>query len=270
MSAAAAATVAAWGALAESLAADAALLFNAVNGLSGQYGRYAVGGLATPLPATATVESVIAAATSNRAALAAAVAAAILAAQSLDPTGVECGAAVFAVAQALQAAANDPADQIRLLTALADFFPVPLAAMAPVGLAVAAITVATASLCRRAALITLAVATSLYQPSSYDDALTQQTNVCALFDAESLVAADAGDENSYMNLRALRAAVAQDLAKRGSQLPQLITVTTGLPMPALALAWRLYQDADRTMELIGRADPPCPLFMPTSFQALAS
>jgi hypothetical protein len=39
-------------------------------------------------------------------------------------------------------------------------------------------------------------------------------------------------------------------------------------MPSLAEAWTLYQDTPREPGLVASADPPHPLFMPTSFPAL--
>ena len=53
---------------------------------------------------------------------------------------------------------------------------------------------------------------------------------------------------------ALRAAVIADLTARSGDLAQITTVTTAEPMPALALAYRLYGDATRYDDLVARAD----------------
>ena len=63
--------------------------------------------------------------------------------------------------------------------------------------------------------------------------------------------------------------MALDLAVRGAQLPLLVEVTTPVSMPSLAEAWTLYQDTTREPQLVASADPPHPLFMPLSFDALA-
>lgn len=175
-------------------------------------------------------------------------------------------ASIAALTESLRATANDPADQIRLLSSLAVFAPAP----APGQVSTISLATSTSALCRRAALVSLARACALYQPSSANDAETVELAVTALFDAEITVAADGGDLPTYAALRDLRAAVALDLNTRGAQLPQLVTFTFGVPMPALALAYRLYQDATRSDDLVARADPVHPAFMPTSFQALAS
>jgi len=61
----------------------------------------------------------------------------------------------------------------------------------------------------------------------------------------------------------------QDLALRAQQLPQLVGYARPSPPAALALAYRLYQDATRAMQLVALNDAPHPLFMPLSGQALA-
>jgi prophage DNA circulation protein len=97
-----------------------------------------------------------------------------------------------------------------------------------------------------------------------------RNQVLALMDADILLAADAGEQDAYDALRALRAAVSQDLTTRGVTLPALVTVTTPQPEPSLALAWRLYQDTRREPGMVARADVIHPLFMPTEFEALSA
>lgn len=176
------------------------------------------------------------------------------------------GNGLIAVTEALRLTANDPADQVRLLSNLAAFTPAGITGPSGLG----TMTTATGALCRRAALASLATACAAYEPSSYDDAITVKASVVALFDAEITIAADAGDTASYGALRDLSAAVADDLDARGADLPHLQIVTENVPLPALALAYKLYRDATRAADLIARADPPHPAFMPVSFQALTS
>lgn len=181
----------------------------------------------------------------------------------------DVASAAQGLAAAVLAATTDPADGIRLLAELGNFTPADPTSAAPAGLAMAAMQGAMGDLCRRSALASLARASALYQPRSYDDAAQLRTQLCALLDAEGLSAADEGDDASYNALRSLRTAVAADLAKRGASLAPIVTVTLRAPLPALALAYRLYQDIGRTDELIGEGNPPHPAFMPTRFRALA-
>ena len=160
-------------------------------------------------------------------------------------------------------------EQIRLLAQLAAYTAPAPQATGTAGQAIAEVTNATAALCRRA-LISLARATASYAPRSYDDAVAIRDQVCGLLDAEIVYAADNGDTQAYLSLRRLRAAVVQDLNTRGAQLPRLMTVTRARPLPALVLAYELYQDTTRADELITRVNPPHPAYFPTSFQALSA
>lgn len=179
-------------------------------------------------------------------------------------------AGLFALTEAVRGACADPADAVRLLSELAGYAPAVAIAAAPIGAAIAAIQSATASLARRAALASLALACADYQPTSQDDALAVRADVTALLDAEIIAAADAGDGTSYAALRTLRAAVIADLTTRGAQLPRLTLVTSPVPMPSLVLSYRLYGDASRADELTARAGAPASLFLPTEFRALSA
>ena len=93
--------------------------------------------------------------------------------------------------------------------------------------------------------------------------------VTQLLDAEIQIAGAQGEDDVYTALRSVRAAVVQDLTARGADLAVLTTITTPRPMPALALAQRVYRDAGRTDELVAESDCIHPAFMPTSFRGLA-
>ena len=168
------------------------------------------------------------------------------------------------------AAIPNPADQLRLLTVLAGYSPAVPTATAPIGLAVATVQTAVAALIRRAALAALVRAAAAYQPTSYDDAVAQIDALTALFDSEAVIAADAGDSASYTVLRGLRTAVTADLIARGAGLPRLTTIANPAALPSLVLAYQLYGDATRSDDLIARADPVNPMFMPVSFVALSN
>jgi prophage DNA circulation protein len=172
------------------------------------------------------------------------------------------------LANALAASANDPADAIRMLLPLAGWTPPPMVGTGPVAVNARAAQDAIASNLRCAACAALAQATQAYGPVSYQDAMSVRRAVCDALDAEATRAGAAGRDATYQALRELRAAVALDLAVRGAGLAWLVEVETRQPMPSLAEAWTLYQDTPREPGLVASADPPHPLFMPTSFPAL--
>jgi prophage DNA circulation protein len=161
-------------------------------------------------------------------------------------------AAVYALADALRTATDDPADQVRLLASLA----------AAVGGAEPG-----EDLCRRAALIALARATAAYQPQTFEEASALRLFACGLLRAEEIRAADAGEDAVYDAFRALRLAVAEDLTLRAADLAHLRAVRTNAPVPALVLAHRLYADASRADEVTNYAAAPRPLFLPVQFLA---
>jgi len=169
---------------------------------------------------------------------------------------------------ALAAAANDPADAIRLLLPLAGWMPPPIGGTGPLAANATAASDAIASNLRCAACAALAGASAAYAPVSYQDAQSVRRAVCDALDAEATRSGDAGRDATYQALRELRAAVALDLAVRGANLAWLVEIDTRAPMPSLAEAWRLYQDTPREPGLVASADPPHPLFMPTEYPAL--
>lgn len=172
------------------------------------------------------------------------------------------------LATAVAAAANDPADAIRMLLPLAGWAPLPVGGTGPLAANQRAAQDAIAANLRCAACAALAQATALYRPASYQDAMSVRIAVCGALDAEATRSGDAGRDATYQALRALRAAVALDLAVRGANLAWLVEIETRVPMPSLAEAWTLYHDTPREPGLVASADPPHPLFLPTSFPAL--
>jgi hypothetical protein len=181
----------------------------------------------------------------------------------------EFGAAAAELANAIAAAMNDPADAIHLLLPLCQWVPSPLPGSGPLWAVAQQAQDALASNLRCAACAALAATSARYQPVSYQDAQSVRRLVCGALDDETLRAADAGRDATYYALRALRAAVALDLAVRGADLAVLVEITMSAPMPSLAAAWTLYQDTTREPQLVASADPPHPLFMPLEFPALA-
>ncbi|WP_295537393.1 hypothetical protein [uncultured Pseudacidovorax sp.] len=185
-------------------------------------------------------------------------------------TPTEFAGAAQAVAAALQAAAVDPADGVRLLATLADFSPAVATPASEIGAAMATMQTAEGALFRRAALVAMCRASADYQPASYDDAVTLRVRLAALLDAEIQRAGDDGSDATFAALRALRAAVVQDLTARGASLARMQQVEVAASLPAPVLAQRLYRDATRADDLVLQANPPHPAFMPRTFTALNS
>jgi prophage DNA circulation protein len=265
-------TVEGWAGLVLSYAQDATSLFNMLVNLPGNFGRYAggrtVGFASSALQAAtgATVASLISEGVAARAAVSAAVAALVDVAATADPKAT--AQAAQGAAAALLAATANPADAVRILSALVAYFPAQPTGPSVTGQAEAIVQRATGAMVRRAAYAALARATALYQPSSADDAATLRNSMADLFQAEIVVAGDAGDDATYSALRALRAAIIADLDTRGGKLPGLQVVNLNASLPAPVLAQKLYQDASRADELVIEADPVHPAFMPMTFSAL--
>jgi prophage DNA circulation protein len=233
------------------------------------YGRYAYGSLTTPLPAGTTVQSLQASLATQRALVASTTTAASAVAETYS-AAADMLDALAAVVEAMRAGITDPADQVRVLLGISAFqasyaTPIPGSQATSAGIVAAAMAAA----CRRAALVSLARASAAYQPVSYDDAVNIRTLVCAALDTEITAAGDAGEDDTYLAFKALRASVIRDLTSRGASLPTVVTVTTKMPLPSLVLAQRLYQDASRSDQIAAETGVPHPAFCPTTVQVLS-
>lgn len=184
-------------------------------------------------------------------------------------TPAEVATSAQALVAALASACIDPSDAVRLLSDLSTFTSDDATSGSVIGMAVGSMQVAMTKLLRRSAVISLARASSSYQPASYDDARTLRLAICEILDAEITTAGDAGEDATYSALRALRQAVVDDLTTRGASLSPMKTFNEAAPVPALVLAQKYYQDLEREDGLVVQANPVHPLFMPTSFRALS-
>lgn len=265
---------------AQSLVNDATNLYHYVQALPGTFGRL-FGANVVRSGRTASVASLIAQGAVGRASVTQAGNAMVAAGLGLvqaasagapaDKAQASLDAytkTAHALAAAVAAAAPSPPDAVRLLLNLLRTV---RAASIPTASTPAAVTMAGASydLFRRALVIALAQAAARYQPTSYDDAVAIRAQVVQELDTEIGVAGDKGQDATYNALRALRAAIANDLARRGANLAHLAGVTMPQSMPSLLLAQRLYRDANRADELVAQAAPIHPAFMPRTFKALA-
>jgi prophage DNA circulation protein len=265
--------VADWSAMVLPLVADATGLAAMVGALPGSFGRYFGGrmrgfGTAQVPPSSATIVTLIAQGAAARAVMNESVTALTSAAAGGEPDAI--AVAAQNVAATLAAAMVDPADGVRLLSRLADYYPARFTSAAPMGLALAAAQTATGAMLRRTALAALARATALYQPASQDDAASVRDSVAGLLADEVMIAGDSGEDASYLALKILRASVVADLSAKGAALPAMREFRFGAALPSLVLANRIYRDPTRADELVIEANPIHPAFLPPEFRALAS
>lgn len=189
--------------------------------------------------------------------------------------------AAHGLATAVATASPSPPDALRLISGLisaapalpgnlvAPTYPSTPVFPTPSAQAVALMAGASADLFRRAGVIALVRAVSAYTPTSYDDAAAVRAQVTRQLDAEILIAADQGQDDTYIALRDVRTAIVNDLTTRATSLASLVVVKTPLSVPAPVLSQRLYRDSTRADELVAEASPIHPAFMPVAFKALA-
>jgi prophage DNA circulation protein len=118
--------------------------------------------------------------------------------------------------------------------------------------------VATNALVRQVLLAQAVGATSLAPATVYDDAVLLRNGLAAALDVESLTATDA----TYAALQDARGTVWRDLTERSRSGARLTTRTLPETMPALVLAYDLYEAADRDGEIVARNAVRHPGFVP--------
>lgn len=265
----AAASAASYIGLAATLAVDATALYRLAAVLPGSLGRFDAGGNSglsgtnpSPYAAGTTIADLVPIASAARVAVGTAGMAFAAAIQSADLTSATAVPITGqAMVNALQSACADPADGIRLMLLL-------MAAI-PTGIPTP-MTVAISAIITSAAAAALTNAMAAYQPTSANDAAARIAAIAPAIDALATSAADAGQDATYSALRQCRAAIVTELRAAGSTLAQIKTFSFGRPLPALVLAQSIYGDATRADGLVGQVVPINPLFMPTTFQALAA
>lgn len=117
---------------------------------------------------------------------------------------------------------------------------------------------ATAVLFQRSALIQAAGMTSAMVIPVYDDANLIRTALTSAIDDAALAAAD----DVYVPLQTLRTRVHADLTARMTNAARLRDFTPRAVMPALVLAYDLYEDPMREIEIVQRNAVRHPGFLP--------
>ena len=113
-------------------------------------------------------------------------------------------------------------------------------------------------LIRQAALIGAAGQGRRVRFASQQAALAMRDLLAEEFDRQMMRAND----QTYLALQALRAAVVIDLNTRQAGLKRVISYTPAATLPALALAHRLYGDARKEADIVRRNQTPHPGFIP--------
>jgi prophage DNA circulation protein len=121
-------------------------------------------------------------------------------------------------------------------------------------------TAAVRALMRRACLVKAAESVAAMPLPVYDDAIELRAALSAALDADAVTASDA----AYPALADLRVKVHKDVTARTRDSARLDTLTPPEPMPALALAYDLYEDAGRDAEVVARNRIRHPGFVPAN------
>lgn len=116
------------------------------------------------------------------------------------------------------------------------------------GAVIAANRDAVAALVEGIAAIEAAAAAAAIPFEVYDDAVAVREEVAARLDRLMLTASDP----VYQRLDRLRAAIVRHITEQGADLSRLADIATTAETPALVLAQRLYGDAGRAADVLGR------------------
>jgi prophage DNA circulation protein len=113
-----------------------------------------------------------------------------------------------------------------------------------------------------AAAAAAAEAATLAEWTNAQAALAARDALIEMLIARQDAAADAGQDDLFGAWRDLVAASRADLTERAARLPRVARYALPGPLPALALAQRLYGDAVRADEMVALARVPHPAVMP--------
>lgn len=268
---AAAATASEWANNVVSVSRDATSIVKLAIDLPGQFGRLLglasgvdPGEIVAAIPGL-TLQQLSGQATANRVAAQRLAAALTASTTNLNANGLQrAGNQAAAIAAQIRGESSTPGDALRNLAVLATYVPIDSSLTGD------ALTMQTAiaDMLRRAALVEMCNAAAAYQPASADDAAFARDELIAVLDPAITTAGDQFEDDFLAQLQSLRTLAVIDLDTRGAKLPTLVTVTTGASLPSGVLAQMLYRDATRSDELVRRAVPIHPAFMPLTFQAL--
>lgn len=178
--------------------------------------------------------------------------------------------AISDVLTALKDAAADPLDAIALLYLMAGFrIPYNLVTGDDeYGLGLQYLALATAQTARVLSIYQLAQAVSTYIPNSQQDAFNLRKRVASLIDSEMTLATKGFKDNYYQGMSKVRIVVIEYLNNAAIILPPAEQYTFQSNLPAVVLAYRLYQDTTLEADIVARNIPADPGFMSLQIEAL--
>lgn len=112
------------------------------------------------------------------------------------------------------------------------------------------------------ALAEMARTTADLEFDSYEDAVNHRNDVADNIDAEVLRLGDTDEDELVFALETLRSTVILDLTERAASLVRLKNIQIQATLPALTVAYDLYEDSERDTEIIARNKIRHPGFLP--------
>jgi prophage DNA circulation protein len=129
---------------------------------------------------------------------------------------------------------------------------------------------ANARLLRIAALTAYGEAMARATFASQPQGITARADVVEYFDAEMELCNGGSDADLFDAIEGLRNSVVAYLSSVITTLAPVVTVETRIRLPAIVMAYRLYQDPTRADELVDRNRVRVPSRLPLEFAALAA
>lgn len=114
------------------------------------------------------------------------------------------------------------------------------------------------ALVRRAALVEAAKASARIEYASRNEAIAARDELAERLEAEAETAPD----TVYFALTDLRVAIVKDISARSANMASLTSYTPNATLPAIVLAYQLYEDPERAEEIIARNQVRHPGFVP--------
>ena len=125
-------------------------------------------------------------------------------------------------------------------------------------------------LVRQLALREVGYAVTGMSLDNYEAATALRHKIAAAFGEVENAAADAGDDLVFAALAELLGAITRMIQARAANLNPLVTYRTAATANTLTLAWRLYQNSGRDLELAIRTAARNPAFLPRTGRVLAA
>jgi prophage DNA circulation protein len=128
------------------------------------------------------------------------------------------------------------------------------------------------SLVRQASLAGMAQSITAIDFDSYDSAVAVRDEFTDFLDREIIALGSTDFDRAFQQMETLRTAVVQEVTQRAANLERIKTLTLASTLPALVVAYDLYEDAARDDEIVKRNRIPHPGFLPpgTPLQVLTA